>query len=243
MAHSALVLQTLAIPGVVTTLEEIFEESRQVRNHIRCSALQGGEMIDYWCDPKGVGGGLNEIERGKRYPASELIGLGCRIPLVTAQVDSWVKDKKSLSVIVRHRPRSIMLLDLDELDAKGFADPAGEIHLQGDVTMFAENQREIDWSRLKRALLLGSSHPPSPPSKAWVDWSMVRVEIAKTNPVDPAIEPSTAFRTGDGKVEIHIGIPENPIGIYGENNETVSAYNVYGVWQGTPCLLYTSRRG
>jgi len=232
-AYAALVLEALTIPGVATALDVLVDQSRQVRNHIRVAALQGGEMVDYWCDPLGEGLPLDERGRGKRYPASELIGLGCRIPLDAGLVESWITGKKKLLVTVRHRPRSVTVAALDDLDFSSFSDLAGEIHLDDDVTHFAANERAIDWDRMKRAMLLGSSHPPLPPSGARIDWSMVRVEVDTTGS-DVPTEPSTSSRTADGKVEIQIDAPPKQPARPGAGSEeqTVAAYNIYGVWEG-----------
>jgi hypothetical protein len=232
LSHATLILHALTLPKVAFRLDEVIEQSLQVRNHIRFAALSGGEMIDYWCDPLNKGIPSNENNRGKSYPGSELMGLGCRIVIKASDIDRWISSKQDLVVRVSHQPRNFNVTDIARLATTQFAQLC-EIYLEGDLVAFEpSNLFPIQYDRLKRAMLKGSSHPAQPPSGARIDWGMVRVEMEPLKKGTPT-ESTTSFRTGDAKVEIAIDMPPS-VPFAPKDVRTNAAYNVYGVWEGVP---------
>lgn len=235
-AHAALVMSAISVAEVVAELDVVVEQSLQVRNHIRVAALQGGSMIDYWDDPNNAGSGPDEAARGKAWPASELIGLGCSIPLIRADVEGWVRAKQSLKVRITQKPRTGTPVPPEVLAKDGFK-TLRPIWLARDRKSFGTVDLEpIATDGLKRALLFGSSHPAGAPTSARVDWGMVRVDLpVRKDPatgLDVPTESSVSFRTGDAKLEICIDRPLPPPNAKSNDERTGAAYNVYGVWEG-----------
>jgi len=232
LSHATLVLHALTLPHVVPKLDEVIEQSQQVRNHIRFAALSGGAMIDYWSDPENTGSSPGESDRGKAYPSSELIGLGCRICIDASDVNKWIATKQDLIARVSHRPRFFDVTSITRLAETRFT-KLDHIYLDGDPVSFKSfDAPTITYDRMKRAMLLGSSHPVQPPSGARVDWGMVRVEMAPREN-GAATEATTSFRTGDAKIEIAIDMPLS-VPFAPKNERTSTAYNVYGAWEGAP---------
>lgn len=244
LAHAALVLNAIAMPGVAQRLDEVIGQSMNVREHIRVAALQGGSMIDYWDDPANLGLPRSDSERGRLWPAAELIGCGCRMPIALSDLRAWATGADNLLVTVAHRQREYRLADIEQLAANGFKNTQ-DIWLDSDISSWASStSEELTPSRLKLALSQArSSHPAQAPSGARVDWTMVRVDLDEV--IDPATrkavptDTSLTFRTGDARVEIVIQRPKLPPlarrdTANADEERSGAAYNVYGVWEGAP---------
>lgn len=239
--YAALVMSAVAFPGVVSRLEQVAEHSNNVREHIRLAGLQGGSLVDYWSDPFNQGRPVEE-ERGRTWPASEMVGCGCHIDLAPAQLKTWAAGTHPLSVTVKHRTRSGKT-DFNSLVAEEFR-IVQDIWLAADTRSWGSaTSEELSPARMAMALKYGSSHPPLPPTAARVDWGMVRVELEKLNNSatgkDVPTEPTISFRTGDSRIEICIDRPPPPTLSIKDNSapkeeRTGAAYNVYGVWEGLP---------
>lgn len=239
--YVALVMSAVAFPGVVSRLEQVAEHSNNVREHIRLAGLQGGSMVDYWSDPFNQGKPVEE-ERGRTWPASEMVGCGCRIDLAPAQLKAWATGKHPLSVTVKHRTRSGKT-DFNSLVAEEFRS-VQDIWLAADTRSWGSaTSDELSPARMVMALKYGSSHPPLPPTSSRVDWGMVRVDLERLKDSatgkDVPTEPSMSFRTGDSRIEICIDRPPPPTlkikgGSDPKDERTGAAYNVYGVWEGLP---------
>lgn len=246
-AHVALVLRALTVPGVVQRLEEVVEQSSSVREHIRVAGLQGGTMVDYWDDPTNSGAPHNDANRGALWPAAELVGCGCRIPLSLDQVQEWARGNDPLLVTVTHRARTSRTTNLGQLTIDWFRTER-EIWLDSDRLDWGRvTSEELTPGRLRLALSSArSSHPPYPPRAARIDWGMVRVDLkpivdSATSKVVPT-QSSMSFRTGDARIEIAIERPLPPPliqrqgadGVLAGDERTGAAYNIYGVWEGAP---------
>jgi hypothetical protein len=232
LAHSVLVMKALAETDLAMILDEVVEQSIQVRNHIRVAGLQGGSMLDYWDDPRNAGTGGHEANRGRLWPGAELIGLGCRVPLPRSQVDAWMRAKQSLTINVAHAARTPQNVTIAELALDNF-ETLRPIWLPSDRLTFGDvNVPVICPDGLMRALTIGSSHPAASPRGARVDWSMVCVQLAPLPGETTTPESTISFRTGDSKIEICIDRPPPPPMATSSDERTGAGYNLYGVWEG-----------
>lgn len=232
-SHAALVTQALALPYMLEQLAEVFDESLQVRSHIRYAALSGGTMIDYWNDPFNKGIPPDEAARGKVWPSSELLGLGCRVVLPADIIDAAITSRaNAITVRVTHRARKFPVSDPAALGLASLAD-IEEVFLDSDqLTFNSFDAPPLNFAQFRRAFKLGSSHPPQPPAAAYIDHGMLRVVLAQRVNEEQG-EPSIGFRSGDSKIEIVIKKP-GPAPFAGPDERTNTAYNVYGVWEGAP---------
>jgi hypothetical protein len=222
--HAALVAHVLAGKFVLNNLDATVSGAQQTRQHIRLRALHGGEMIDYWADPDSGSSTISEQDRGKRYPASELIGSGCTILLSASDLNQWVTQKFTLVVSVIQLQRN----------AANRSDQALRSSIPGNVLstriQFSDGTTSITYDMLKRAQLMGSSVPPPAPSNAYINYAMNQSDAAETPEQRFKTQgkgPVLGYGTGDGKLEIYITEPPQPDG-----RRSVSAYNIYGMWEG-----------
>jgi hypothetical protein len=220
--HAALVMHALTDRATLERLDTAVNGATQTRKHIRIRALHGGEMIDYWADPDGVGGAIDEMQRGKRYPASELIGSGTTIPIDMAKLKEWVEAEKTLLIEVEQHARDAGKKPDRPLDS----DIPGNLDMDGARGQFDAGSWSLDHTFLKRAHLLGSSYPPPPPLGADVDYSMNHADAAATKKFPGATGPALNYATGDGRIEIRITPPKQD-----DDRVTVAAFNVYGMWE------------
>lgn len=221
-AHAALVMHALADRGTLETLDATVNGATQTRKHLRIRTLHGGDMIDYWADPDNAGGPIDERDRGKQYPASELIGSGCRIEFAASDVRRWVDERLSLLIEIIHQAQSS---GADRDRPLGSSIP-GNIPVGIERDEYEPGAWSLDYTYLKRALVQGSSHPPPPPVDASVDYAMFQGDAAARASFPEAKGPTLNFATGDGRVEIRIDSPRQDQG-----RATVSAFNVYGMWE------------
>ena len=223
--HAARVMHTLADSTVLAKLDDTLSGPQQTRQHIRLRALHGGEMIDYWADPVSGSPAINEQDRGKRYPAAELLGSGISIPLPAGDVDSWIANTASLMIQVSQRPRN----PANTPDAPLGGTAPG--NAPKPRTQFATGQWTFTFDMLKRAKLMGSSTPPPKPAGATINYAMNQSNAGASGNVQfsGSSGPVLGYGTGDGKVEIYIAEPVQP-----ENRKSVAAFNVYGMWEGPP---------
>ena len=223
-AHAALITHVVSSKAVIDRLDDTYAGAVQTRQQIRLRALHGGELIDYWDDPDNLGTPITETDRGKRYPAAELIGCGCTIPIATADFNQWVTAGYDLQVDVTQRPavaanyRKDLPLDSSQ---PGDVSTRRAIFTQGTYVI----------NTLRSVQSTGSSVPPPPPSDAYVNYAMDQSDI-QTNlstQFKQTSGPSLGYATGDGKVEILIAAPALPAG---SPKKSVAAFNVYGIWEG-----------
>lgn len=227
--HTALILTALRDDAFIERLKLVVDEPAQVRNHIRIASLHGGSMADYWADPDNAGHPIREEERGQQHVVSEMLGLGCGIPLEITDIEAWMKAGKILTahVAMRSRPPVPPLNLAKAANSGGYIELASELDADG----FGPGKYELGAADLYRALKVGVSVEARPPSFARIDYDLFRVESPTPPQHDEDFRPhQTGYRTGDGKVEIEIGVapPGHPTG------RSVAAYNVYGVWEGAP---------
>ncbi|MBZ5505125.1 MAG: hypothetical protein LAO78_06540 [Acidobacteriia bacterium] len=221
--HAAMIAHALTQPNVLIDLDKVVSGAQQTRQHLRLRALHGGDIVDYWADPDGSTGGINEQDRGKRYPASELIGCGCTIPVSESDLAQWVSQKLTLTIKVTQQLRE----PAKTTDAPlGSAKPG---NASGIRSHFSDGTTSLTYDMLKRAQLQGSSTPPPPPKAANVNYAMMHSNAASKMSFTTSRGPTLSYATGDGKIEIQITEPEQVDGL-----KSVAAYNVYGMWEGLP---------
>lgn len=221
--HAALVAHALAGPSVINRLDDVVSGAKQVRQHIRLRALHGGELVDYWADPDTGSSTIADQDRGKRYPASELIGSGCSIPIAGNDLDQWVAQKLTLVVQVDQRTRN----PSNRPDAPLGSPTPGNAPTARE--QFSRGTSSLTYDMLKRAQLQGSTTPPPPPQGARVNYSMMQSDAAAQIKFETHRGPTLGYATGDGKVEIFIDEPAQSI-----EQKSVAAYNLYGMWEGLP---------
>ncbi len=245
-SHAALVVDALADTEVMDALDRAVAPPEQVRQHVRLRVLHGGELVDYWADPDGGGGPIADRDRGKRYPASELIGCGVRFDIAPADLAQWIKDKRTLVAEVAMRSRSSAGLREQPLDAIENGGSPGNAVGSDARLQFDQASWPIDYTLLKRAQLMGSSAPPEPPKVARVNYAMYQSDAARSPELEyeTAKGPALGYSTGDGRVEIVIErspsatVARSPRAIAPGSplapQTAVGGFNIYGMWEGLP---------
>lgn len=241
VAYAALIAAGVNNESVLLELDDIIKERTQARQQLRLRALQGGELIDYWCDPDQFAATCPEAHRGMRYPASELLGMGITISGITSEdLAQWIADREMLTVTVRHEPA----------DPVGRADTSFEVGVQSPGHLAFDTLQQYQWGpglapklayakEFQRALDDGGSHLPPGPAGAEVNYDLSQSNAgdpeAGDNPATAQRERTVAFETGDGKVQILIKPPASPDWAGpDERSKTVYAYNIYSMWEGAP---------
>jgi hypothetical protein len=239
IVHLALIATSLNSESLLLRADDISKERSQVRQQLRLRALQGGELIDYWCDPQQSVPSCPDSERGKRYPASELLGMGLTIPGITStDITDYIAAGEMLSVVVKHEPGDpILRVDSSLVDRErrlGYLsfDKLQQHHWDpGQAPVLTSSNGEF-----QRAIDSGSSHFPPRPAGAHINY-----DLTQSNAGDPKAgdlnaseqrDRTVTFETGDGKVQILIQAPPAPDWAKQSDVKTVYAYNIYGMWEG-----------
>jgi len=245
MAFAAILSDAIADRAVVDLFAEKLDQPLMARQQLRMRGLQGGELLNYWCnDPD-----LNEecpegLERGGLAPASELFGTGLTIRNISEEkLRAWIADGREIAVRVEHKaapPAARPEASMNSI-SPGYV---------GVDTVQTRKWKGTFWSprlrpthELQRALSEGTSNAPPPPSKAEINYDLSQSNAGVPNAEDPN-EPSAAdiqtptFETGEGKVQILIGKPSVPDWYDPDHHtggsRTVYSYNIYGIYEGAP---------
>lgn len=239
--YAALVASALNDAETLEVADREFTSRKQTRQHLRLRALQGGELIDFWCDACGDPNNPKTScvlgSRGKRYSAAELTASGLTITGLTAgTLTKLVEAKQSIRVEVEHEPGPPPSEDVPIDNSAG--DEVGNLGFSVlQVAQWSTGKARPLTPRLIRAALRdGGSDLPPPPTLAIVNFDL-RHDRSVAAPVDDdevAGEDerlnSLTAETGDGKVQILIGGPHES----SDDETTVFSYNLYGVWEGAP---------
>lgn len=226
--NMARVVHALGDRATLEALDKRVTQATQVREHLRLRTLHGGELLNYWYDPEGSGGGTI-ADRGARLPAAEVIGCGCTIPISAETIADCVNNKRQIIVEVTQRPRDATHRTDEPLTSLDQGGPPGNIIANGDRGGFQPGSWLITWFMLNDAQQHGHSIAIPAPKKAFVNFSMIDNDAASSKPDIRSHGSGISFATGDGRVEIVIIPPDQP-----KKKTTVAAYNVYGIWEGAP---------
>lgn len=233
--RSALFAAALADRETVARADELRSDAARMRSQLRMRALQGGKMIDFWGGLTGNVPAVPVEDRGKVYPASHLLGLGCQLGNFTkAEVQSWATLPQRTSELI-----AIEVTHVPSAEARTApADMAGADFLPEarSVATFKPGTAMLFPSEIQAAISGGSSRPPGKPRRAFVNYDLVRtwVDVSKL-PQNFDIDrdgPGLSHATGDAKIEVLILPPKVTYDATGRPENTVIGFNVYGVWEG-----------
>lgn len=216
--QAALTAEVFRDRTLIVKLDEIITPPEKIRQQLRMRALQGGTLIDFWCSPDAPTT-CADANRGRQYPASELIGCGITIGSFTPDdVRDWLNSAGPgddiVSITVRHirvvRPGDVIKdADGNVIEIITDADAAF------DPGTFVLSERD-----LRIALSDGTTLPPAAPRETFVNYDFLQTNAGTEGPVQ------LAHVTGDARVEILItpGIPPT-------YNRMTFGFNVYGMWE------------
>ncbi|WP_350082675.1 hypothetical protein [Hoeflea sp.] len=232
--HAALVSTAMNDSEAIETADREYSSRKQARQHLRLRALQGGELVDFWCDPDdGNATSCDVSTRGKRYSAAELIGNGLRIEGITSDMlTAWANAGDIIVVDVRHIPGEAERADVPLAGRDG--ERVGNTNIaEVQVASWTEGSTlPITPRDIRAALSKGSSFMPLPPTGAVLNFDLKHDKsVGATNSKEAGSEkePVNTFtaETGDGKVQILIAGPTSDP----DEATTVFSYNLYGVWE------------
>lgn len=237
--HAALIASALNDFKTLEVADREFSSRKQARQHLRLRALQGGELIDFWCGLDSATEACTAASRGKRYSASNLTGNGLQIVGITEEMlRDWVTEKQLIEIEVAHRPGKPPPEDvpIDGSDQTRVGN-LGVTELQV-AQWTARKARPLTPRHMLAAIENGSSDLPEPPSAAFVNYdlkhdnSVLAGQGSRGERADQESEKMNglAAETGDGKVQILIDGPTKS----SDEETTVFSYNLYGVWEGSP---------
>lgn len=228
--HAALITSVLSNQKVLDRIDAERTPRLSARQQLRLRALQGGELIDFWCNADASEPACTPEARGKRYPASELIGLGFRVfEIDRALVEEWASNNTMLQVDIEHTPGG----NARPETPFGMAETLGPGNLSVDgaqSTRWDPGKYIVTSRAIKRAVQVGGSELPAPPVAAEINFDLNQSNAGDEQEDRSGLErgQKLTFETGDGKVQILIKGPEPD-----ENGAgTVFSYNLYGVWEG-----------
>lgn len=205
--------EAVADKATLAELDLVTDQIRSLGQQLLLKGLTGGEMIDYWA---GSLDQVDDLQRGARHPAAELVGQGLTIGAFTdAQVRQWEDADEAFRITVTHVPGTHALdevLDVDDADQAG--------NLSGFDKPYAPADILLCKADLTRGLRFGSSQPPTVPADAWIDYDLLQRDENGKEPFRNA-----GFATGDGRVQILIRPGERP------SSSASFGYNLYGVWE------------
>ncbi|SEL29643.1 hypothetical protein [Halomonas daqiaonensis] len=236
VAHGALVSSALDDETLIERLDAESNGRSQARQHLRLRALQGGTLIDFWCNPDAPVAACDDGARGAVYPASEVMGTGVTVGRFSAEtVDGWIHYGDTIEVSVEHSPGP----GNDRAD-RPLVD--GKVETPGNI--LEVDPRPARWEtgeapplraalELKRAVRKGSSLPPPAPKGAQINYDLAQSNAGDVGTPGRPAEPSVAYQTGEGKLQILINPPAQPRGA-----RSVFSYNVYGIWEGAPGMQH-----
>lgn len=197
------------IDALINDLDCIIYEAQQTRDFLSLRSLQGGELVDFWCNPRELANECADASsRGLKYPAAELAGLGCTVGRFTdSDLDYWITRQAHIQVKVELGQRN------------------------GNVTIPTDGSQLPRYAgSIRRARAEGSSLPPTPPSRQRPP--RLNFDFLQSNVEDPdriadgASITTTHVRhvTGDGLIQVLMQF---------DNTTTLHAagFNVYGMWE------------
>lgn len=233
--HAALVSTAMNDSEALETADREFSSRKQARQHLRLRALQGGELVDFWCNPDdGNATSCDVSTRGKRYSAAELIGNGLRIEGITSNMlTAWAEAGDIIVVDVRHIPGDAERVDVP-LDGRDGARVGNTNIAEVQVASWTKGSTlPITPRDIRAALSKGSSLVPLPPTGAMLNFDLKHdksVGVTNSKEAGAEKEPVNTFaaETGDGKAQILIAGPTSDP----DEATTVFSYNLYGVWEG-----------
>ena len=244
--YAAILGAILKDAALVEELDQSVRQSSGARKQLRLRSMQGGNLIDFWCSPDVPKEDCVDEERGRQYPASELIGQGKTIgPFPKSLIAEWVANSEELEITVMNKPPSAPVVE--PVIVGKFtkdADEAAGLVLTADGTReHAPNTIYLRPFEISRALEaeVRSSRPINAPKVAWIDYDMVRINGDRDKAPSSAGKPGSdnpqfGYGTGDGRLKILINHPDkilmpDPLKP-GELKEeqTVFGFNIYGMW-------------
>lgn len=219
---AALLTRTFTNPAVMAEVEGAVVPPTSTREQLRLRALQGGTLVDFWCPDGAQPANCADDDRGRHFPASELIGTGLTFGAFTReQVESWIEgvdpgDVDAVTIEVHHRPGARAPAANDE----ALGDVPRDLFTADDQA-FEPGSYPISARAVRRALDTGTGTPITRPRRVSINYDLIQSNAGEIAEEPKGLAKTVTHPTGDGRVEILIE---------GAPSLTVFGFNVYGMW-------------